>query len=81
MESARRVVQLQALSKLTGSLTIKASPLDHLAGARGAANQILNEVFTNGTDNLLAIRRLMVGENEQLGLNDTVGLSPDSIAA
>jgi N-acetylglucosamine repressor len=55
MESARRAVRLQALGKLTGSLEVQASTLDHLAGARGAASLVLNEVFQEGRENLLTL--------------------------
>lgn len=54
LDAARRMVRMQALGKVTSEITIEASKLDHLAGARGAAMQVLNQLFMPGEQNLLA---------------------------
>jgi len=55
LEAARRMVRLQALGKVSSGLTIVASRLNHLAGARGAASQVLNMLFLPGENNLLSL--------------------------
>jgi predicted NBD/HSP70 family sugar kinase len=55
LDAARRIVRMQALGKVTSDLTIEASRLDHLAGARGAASHVLNMLFLPGEKNLLSL--------------------------
>jgi N-acetylglucosamine repressor len=55
LDATRRMVRMQALSKVNSSLTIEASKLNHLAGSLGAASQVLNLLFSSGENNLLTL--------------------------
>jgi predicted NBD/HSP70 family sugar kinase len=55
LDAAKRLVRFQALGKVNSDLTIQPSQLDHLAGARGAASQVLNRLFCPGKKNLLGL--------------------------
>ncbi len=57
LDAARRSMKLHALSKAVGSVRIVVSQLDEFAGARGAAAQVLNILFSSGEANLLTIEK------------------------
>lgn len=56
LDAAKRMVRFQALGKVNSDLSIVASRLDYLAGARGAASQVLNRLFAPEEKNILALK-------------------------
>ena len=60
LEAAKRMVRFHALGKANSDLAIQPSRLDHLAGARGAASQVLNRLFSPGEKNLLNLNNSLV---------------------
>jgi N-acetylglucosamine repressor len=55
MESTRRSVRLNTLSKVAQALIIERTELDEFAAARGAASIVLNALFQPGEQNVLAV--------------------------
>jgi predicted NBD/HSP70 family sugar kinase len=56
LDAARRNLRLQALSKISTGVRVEASQLNDLAGARGAAARVLNELFLSEQLNILNIQ-------------------------
>ena len=61
LDAARRSMRLQALSKASPQVRVEASQLDELAGARGAATQVLNALFQPSDFSLLELREKVSG--------------------
>lgn len=55
LDTARRTVKVRALEKATQACTILPTTLDVLAGARGAATSVLNQLFQPGSVNILTL--------------------------
>lgn len=55
LDAARQSMRLQALSKASAAVRVEASQLDELAGARGAATQVLNALFQPNELGLLSL--------------------------
>lgn len=58
MDAARRSMKLQVLSKAASTVRVQPSRLDELAGARGAAAQVLNALFAPGEANLISLSEM-----------------------
>ncbi len=56
LDAARQSMRLQALSKASPVVRVEATQLDELAGARGAATQVLNALFQTDELNLLDLQ-------------------------
>lgn len=57
LEAARRVMRLRAIGLASRDVVLARSDLDELAGARGAATLVLNQLFDAPEANILALRR------------------------
>jgi glucokinase len=57
LDAARRSVRLQVLGKASTVVRVEPSQMDDLAGARGAATQVLNKLFQPDDLNILELRR------------------------
>jgi len=55
MDAARRVMRLQVLSKASTIVRVESSQMDELAGALGAATQVLNTLFQPSNLSLLEL--------------------------
>ncbi len=60
-ETASRVMRLRALEMASRGVELKLSPLDALAGARGAATLALDALFETGSKDILALQEERIG--------------------
>jgi predicted NBD/HSP70 family sugar kinase len=56
LDAAKRNLRLKALSRISTGVRVEATQLDDLAGARGAAERVINELFYSGRMNILTLR-------------------------